>query len=409
VRYADGVNIETVVRNGLCMQCGTCAGICCRGALRMEWRLDTGWLPQVDPAVCNDCGQCQRACPGDGFDFGSGAWWRECNDGAAFQDFLGPHRGLWFGWAADPDVRFAGASGGAATAILQGALVAGEIDAAIVVAMSHKNPLAAVPVIARTPDEIAAARGSKYNAVAVNTMLETVLREPGRYAVVGLPCHVQGLRLAQRDNPKLRERVVLSLGIFCGWTSLPRATHAIARRAGMDPAMLARVRYRGPDWPGGMCLEARAGAPRDLPYPDYFDGYMLAWTPTRCRLCPDALAECADISVGDTWLDRFAGEPGVSDVIARTPMGERLIETLGGGRLTLTATSPREMVASQRELYRCKRDVYRGRLWLRRLAGRTIPEYPGVQFAASVADKVAGARNLLSELWFRALSDLRYR
>lgn len=403
------MSIEAVVRDGLCMQCGTCAGVCRRDALSMEWNLGTGWLPSVHGDACNDCGLCVRACPAEGFDFGPAAWWRERNEGAASEDFLGPHRGLWFGWAADPEVRFAGASGGVATAILQGALAAGEIDAAIVVTMSRENPLAAVPVVARTPEEVAAARGSKYNAVAINGLLETVLREPGRYALVGLPCHVQGLRLAQRDNAKLRERVVLSLGIFCGWTSLPRATHAVARRAGVDPATLTRVRYRGPDWPGGMRLESRAGAARDLPYPGYFDGHMLAWTPSRCRLCPDALAECADISVGDTWLDRFAGEPGVSDVIARTPAGERLIEMLGDGRLTLAGTTPQEMLASQRECHQCKRDIYRGRLWLRRLAGRRAPEYPGVQSAASVADKVAGTRNLLSESWFRAVSDLRYR
>jgi coenzyme F420 hydrogenase subunit beta len=405
----------------LCTQCGTCAGVCPGDAVTMDWELRYGWRVRVDDERCTDCGACLAVCPGESFDFGGDAAWRQRNAGAPRLDFLGPWRGLWFGWATDPDVRHAGASGGVATAILQAALengVSGEggerlpVDAAICARVDPANALAVGPVLAKTPAEIAACRGSKYNAVAMNELLAHVRATPGRYVLVGLPCHIQGLRLAQQRSAELSERVVLALGVFCGWTSEPRATELTARRAGLDSRDLATVSYRGPGWPGGMRLVTRAGVGRQRPYPHYFERLMGAYTPPRCRLCPDALAELADISVGDAWLDRFTDDPavadGVSDVIARTPAGERLIRELVPDRLTLSPAAPAEMLASQTEAYRIKRRVFRGRCWLRRIAGRPVPHYPGVPSEPSVADKLAGFRDLGEETLFRALGDRLY-
>ena len=107
-------------------------------------------------------------------------------------------------------------------------------------------------------------------------MLRRILEEPGRYALVGLPCHIQGLRLAQRRSRRLRERVVLTLGIFCGLTNEPRATAVLARQAGLDPADLCDVSYRGPGWPGGMRLETRHGTVRWCDYADYTDRQFMA-------------------------------------------------------------------------------------------------------------------------------------
>ena len=109
-----------------------------------------------------------------------------------------------------------------------------------------------------------------------------------------------GLRLAQRRSRRLRERVVLTLGILCGLTCEPRATAVAARQAGLDPAELSLVSYRGPGWPGGMRLETHRGLVRLRDYPDYWNRHLAALTRPRCRICPDALAELSDISVGDT-------------------------------------------------------------------------------------------------------------
>ena len=401
------MDVQHVYDDGLCMQCGTCAGICPTGAVRLDWDLRAGHRLRVDRTACNDCGACVEACPGPGVDFRAEAWWRERDQDVPSRDFLGPWRGLWFGWAADPAVRHAGSSGGVATALLAGALEEDAADAVLAVGLDTENPLRAVGVVCRTPHEVAACRGSKYNVVPVNSLLRRVLDEPGRYALVGLPCHIQGLRLAQRRSRRLRERIVLALGIFCGLTNEPRATEVAALQAGIAPEELAGVSYRGPGWPGGMRLQARDGRVRRREYPDYHDRHLAALVPSRCRLCPDALAEMADVSVGDAWLERFTGSDGVSDVIVRTPAGERLLEDLAG-LLELTPASPDEMVASQAETYRVKRDVLRGRLWLHSLAGRPLPDYPGLDLTASPRDRRLGVAGAAQERLFRYLADRRY-
>lgn len=403
------MDVQHIYDAGLCELCGTCAGVCPEGAIAMDWDLDAGYILRVDTGLCTDCGTCVDVCPGDGFDYSDGAWWRERNGDAPRRDFLGPWLSLHFGWARDPEVRYAGASGGVATAILQGALARDLIDGALVVGMDPYNALASRPFLARSADEVAAARGSKYTTVNSNLLLRTIREKAGRYAVVGLPCHLQGLRRAQKRFPALRKRVVLALGVFCGLTCVPKATAVAARRAGVDPAGLAGVGYRGPGWPGGLRLVSRSGAVKEIPYPDYYDGFVGAWVPLRCRLCPDALAELADISVGDAWDSGFEGTAGASDLIVRTEAGRRLIDEVTPDWLTLTEATPEEMVASQREAYRVKREVMRGRLWLRRKAGRAAPSYPGLDLEPALAHKVVGIRDLVTEAAFKTAGRLRYR
>ena len=403
------MSVQHVYDDGLCTQCGACAALCPKEGIDLPWDAERGYRVVVRAEACNDCGHCLTVCPGPGIDFSPGAWWRGDEAAAPAPDFLGPWRGLWFGWATDPGIRHAGASGGVATALLQGALERGVVDGVLLVGSDPDDALATLPVLARTADEVAACRGSKYNVAAVDLLLRRVMDEPGRYALVGLPCHLHALRLAQRHSRRLRERVVFTLGIFCGLTAEPRATALAARRSGLTPSDLARVAYRGPGWPGGLRLETRAGAVREVPYPDYYDDYVAACTPPRCRLCPDALAELADISVGDAWLDRFTGSDGVSDLIARTEVGERLVRELEPEWLTLTAATPDDMVASQSETYQVKRRVFRGRLWLRDKAGRAVPHYPGLRTSPSAGDLVAGVKDLIREMVFRSLGRLRYR
>jgi coenzyme F420 hydrogenase subunit beta len=402
------MSVQRIYDSGLCTQCGTCVALCPEEAVELIWDALRGYRLRVRQAACSDCGRCLTVCPGAGFDHSDDAWWRDPPAQAPAPDFLGPWRGLWFGWASDPRVRHAGASGGVATALLQGALDLGLIDGALLVGSDPDNALETRPEVARTAAQVAACRGSKYNVAPVNILLRRVLDEPGRYALVGLPCHIQGLRLAQRRSRRLRERIVLALGIFCGLTAEPRATALAARRCGIEPRDLARVSYRGPGWPGVLRLETKSGDVREVPYPDYYDAYAGACTPPRCRLCPDALAEAADVSIGDAWLDRFTGSDGVSDVIARTAAGERIVDALSPRWLTLTDATAGDMVASQAEAYRVKRGVFRGRLWLRGLAGRPLPRYPGLATAPSPGDRLSGLRDAARERLYRALGRLRY-
>ena len=70
------MTVQQIVSDGLCMQCGTCAGTCPRDAVHMEWGLSYGWLPRVAGERCDDCAACLAVCPAGGIDFSPQAWWR---------------------------------------------------------------------------------------------------------------------------------------------------------------------------------------------------------------------------------------------------------------------------------------------------------------------------------------------
>ena len=97
----------------------------------------------------------------------------------------------------------------------------------------------------------------------------------------------------------------------------------------------------------------------------------------------------------------------MSDLIARTPAGEHLLDDAAAS-LVLQAATPAEIVASQADTYGVKRSACRGRLWLRSLAGKPVPEYPGLALSASAGDRVLGSADAARERLFRFLVDRRH-
>jgi coenzyme F420 hydrogenase subunit beta len=60
-------DIESVVIDGLCTGCGTCAGVCPTEAISMRI-LDGLFLPEVEEEKCTSCGLCLRCCAGHSLD-----------------------------------------------------------------------------------------------------------------------------------------------------------------------------------------------------------------------------------------------------------------------------------------------------------------------------------------------------
>jgi len=435
-------NIASVVRDGLCTLCGTCLGLCPRGAIRGSWDLDAGLRIEVDDERCTQCGACAAACPGRTVDFphltedflGRLAWrsrgplvpqalspaaedavsvpsdlvaWSHFSEAP----FVGRSRRLFTGWASDDELRFRGSSGGVATAILAGALETGFIDAAIVTTMDPENPLRTFSYIATDRDGVLAARGSKYTVASPNRLLRRVLEEDGRYALVGLPCHIEGLRKAQTVYKLLRRRVVLAVGLFCGTTCTPRGTLVGIQRMGIDPRDVVSVAYRGDGWPGAFRLLLRSGEQVEAPYPDYFDPWFAAHVPGRCLVCPDGTNELADVAVGDAWLPRFCGPDaaGTSFLIARTPRILRLLESLQPHWLQLEVAKESELVGNQAETRHVKGPGVRGQMWLRSAKGRPLPEFHGLDFSPQPGERWAALSASSTQAFYRAASRLSYR
>src|SRR5690606_36009483 len=115
----------------------------------------------------------------------------------------------------DDNIRYNSSSGGLVTQILCFALEKGIINGALVTKMNKESPLQPQPFIARTKEEIIEASTSKYCPVPANMALKEILSsDVEKVAVVGLPCHIMGIRKAEMKNNLLKNKIVLHMGIF---------------------------------------------------------------------------------------------------------------------------------------------------------------------------------------------------
>lgn len=352
---AKGIQtIETVAKQGLCTGCGTCVGICPDLAIRMRIDRRKGtYVPELIENECNQCGICLDACPGHSIDFGKlnlEVFGKEPED-----ILLGHYIGCYLAHAIDSEIRYNSASGGLVTSLLIFALEQGLIDGALVTRMKKDSPLEPEPFIARTREDILQAVGSKYCPVPVNAGLEAILEQEGKYAVVGLPCHIYGIRKAEAVSNTLREIINLHLGIFCSHTVSFRGTEFLLRKLGVRSEEVAEISYRGGGWPGGVTIGLRNGSVRFVPnqpgslWSTMFSGFF--YTPSCCLSCGDVTNELADISFGDPWLPEIVRveHEGKSIVISRSERGEALLRAASSkGAIELAALDSKDVIRSQR-------------------------------------------------------------
>ena len=368
-------NIEMVVKKDLCTGCGTCAGICPKNAIEMIVDSRKGiYLPQIVQEACNDCGICLNVCPGHEVNF------KLLNNEFFGQEpedlLLGNYINCYTGYATDYEIRYNSASGGLITALLIFALEEGIIDGALVTKMRDDRPLEPQPFIARTREEIISASCSKYCPVPANIALKEILKNDGRYAVVGLPCHIHGIRKAEKINKKLKQKIVLHLGLWCSTTCNFFGTEFVLKKLGISKKGVEKLNYRGEGWPGGMSVQLNNERKRFISLSDYWDDNFSSFTPSRCRLCIDANAELADISFGDyRGHDAYQKEKiGCSGIISRNFNGEYILQQmLIKKKVEIWKISSSDIATHQSYFYSKKRLKACSRLF--RLLGKSSPIY----------------------------------
>lgn len=291
----------------------------------------------------------------------------------------GPVRAIWEGHAAEPGIRYAGSSGGVATA-LAGYCLTGEGMAGVL----HTGARADLPYLnetrmSRTPAELLANAGSRYAPASPCDRLDLIEQAEAPCVFIGKPCDVAATMMARRLRPELDARLGLTIAVFCAGTPSTRGTLEMLARLGIpDAGTLAEVHYRGQGWPGharARRLDDAPGRWRRLTYEQSWGEILQKHRQWRCYLCADHTGEFADVAVGDPWYRPTGDDPGRSLVLARTERGHRLVEAaIAAGVLELVPVQPRILPASQPNLLRA-RGAVAGRIATLRLAGVPAPRF----------------------------------
>lgn len=356
---SKGKTIGEVVKGGLCTGCGTCMGICPVDAIEMVIEHRKGiYIPQLDEEKCNRCGLCFEVCPGHAVDFTQlnlEVFGKEPND-----ILIGNYLNCYIGHSTDYDIRYNSASGGLVTQLLIFALEEGVIDGALVTRMNRDTPLDPEPFIARTRDEIIEAAKSKYCPVPANIALKEILKakEGERFAVVGLPCHIHGIRKAETASKRLKEKIFLHLGLFCNHVPNFWGTNLLLQKLKINNEEIVKFDYRGEGWPGYMKISKKDGEILLLPdYWSFVGSYF--FFPSRCLMCDDATNEVADISFGDVWLPELSNDKtGKSLVLSRNRIGEEVLHKIKSrNEVKLTKVSANNVIHSQRGVLYLKKGL----------------------------------------------------
>lgn len=374
-------SITDVAEKHLCTGCGVCEFLQ-PDDIAMVDDLDRGRRPVMRPGrEDRDTSLALRACPGTGLR-------HEPMPTGAIGELVegwGPVLALWEGAAADDEIRLAGSSGGAATALALHGLEHAGAAGVLHIAARDDVPWLNRTQLSTTRDALVAATGSRYAPASPCDGLGLVEAAPGPSVMIGKPCDVAAARAATAERPGLADKLMVTIGIFCAGAPSTNGSLAWAEKMlGADPDDITSLRYRGNGWPGEAVVEIRRGGSTERAAESYADswGFLQAHRQWRCYVCADHTGEFADISVGDPWYRPTDGDPGRSLIMARTERGRAFIEAaIASGALDAEPCGADILPASQPNLLETRGATF-GRIAALRAFGVAAPRYRNMATAS---------------------------
>jgi len=376
--------IDKIVKNDLCIGCGTCVGICPHKILKIQDDEYGEYIPSEVQVCGSGCGLCLEVCP-----FGNnenetqmGAKIYGSTEGMKYLPETGYYLDSYVGYSNE--FRQSSASGGMATWLLTKLLKEGIVDY-VICPTPQKNPekLFSFEILSNE-NSVKAASGSVYYPAEMSEVIQKIQEIPGLYAITGLPCFIKALRLAAQKNRKLRERIVFTIGLVCGQMKSKNYTKYIAALAGSNELdKIQEVYYRGksPDKPVSNYYYQLIDENR-LQHKIFWDeGVSEAWinrwfTPNACNYCDDVFAEVADVTFMDAWLPEYSRDSqGTNLVLVRSPKVMDIIQKgIEKAEINVRKIPVEKVIQSQAGVIELKRKQLSYRLYLAEQKGRKTPE-----------------------------------
>ncbi len=370
--------IDQVVERRLCIGCGACAAACENQAITLVDIRDQGIRPIVNSDKCQQCCRCVEVCPG--IDVSHQPFQDRGTIITELSREWGPALEVWEGYASDPEIRYCGSSGGAATALALFCLEKQEASGVLHIGARPEAPLENTAVYSRSRTELEARTGSRYAPAAPCEKFSWIQGASHSSVFIGKPCDVVALRKFQAVNPGQDGKICLAISIFCAGTPTTEGTYKILKKLGVAPEEIREFRYRGCGWPGATKVMLKGDDNRipQMTYEESWGDILSKCGQIRCRLCPDSTGEFADVSCGDPWYRELGpDEKGWSLIIARTEKGRRIVdEARKTGYLELQNADPGILPRSQKALLARRRQLW-GRLLMMRMMRVPAPRYVG--------------------------------
>lgn len=388
-------NISYTLQHDLCTGCGICEGACPSKAISTVVR-EGRFLPQINEGLCkNDkgCHRCYDSCPGIGIDLKRIAYENFSEKHIKDDKMVGRYLQCYTGYSNDHEIRYHAASGGMVSQFLIWLLKHKHIDGAVVTRFEKENPLLVKSYIATTFEEIFWGRSSKYAPVSLNQAAQDIKAAPGnRYVVVGLPCHIEGMRKLMAIDKRLREKIVGLFAIYCSSGRTFYLTEHVFKYRNINKEELTYFAYRDEGCLGSLVAKQRRGirltesesetsiSKEDVVYKERYQSYYHPlrsfFIPRRCLFCIDHYGELGDVCFGDIHIEPYIQDKvGVNSLIVRTHYWKELLEQCKtDGAITLNEISVGTLNSSQKMAYK-KKGRNGAFVNLMKRLGRAYPKY----------------------------------
>ncbi|WP_300560911.1 Coenzyme F420 hydrogenase/dehydrogenase, beta subunit C-terminal domain [Companilactobacillus sp.] len=279
--------------------------------------------------------------------------------GIKYDDDLGYYSDLYVGHVNERDFRSNGSSGGFGTWILAQLLKNDEIDFVINVAESKTDGKLFEYIISDTLEGVKSGAKTKYYPVEFSEVINMLKKNPGRYAIVGLPSFIMELRLLAEIDPIIKDRLKFTVVLVCGHQKSTKFAEFLAWQCGIKPGDLEKINFRkkqdnySADRYAIEVTGKVAGKEqtivremRDLVGNDWGQGFFKV---RASDFTDDVMNETADITLGDAWLPEYTQDSkGNNIVIVRNPIIKKIISNgIRDNKLMVDAVDDKTIYRSQ--------------------------------------------------------------
>lgn len=371
--------LDTVVENDYCIGCGICASLP-DSPLTMKLNEEG----KYEPIITTDIEEDIKISPLSVCPFAKDNNKEKQIGNRIFGDFPGikydEYSGYFLktyaGYVKESDYRAKGSSGGMGNWIAAQLLKNGIVDGIIHVKPSSSEDVLFEYQISNTIDELSKGAKSKYYPIEMSKVLQFVRENEGKYALIGIPCYIKGVRLLADQDKLINERIKFFIGLVCGHLKSDMFAKSLGWEMGINPDNLKEIDFRkklenrpanryGVEVKGIIQgEEVVLSSPTSELYTTNWGHGMFKYN--ACEFCDDVLAETADITVGDAWLPEYSHDSkGTNVIVVRHPDIQRIIDQNMDKTINVEEISSEKVYQSQAGGFRHRRDGLAYRLYLK--------------------------------------------
>lgn len=325
---------NSVIKNGFCIGCGVCTAI--KDSPFLVRSNKFGMFEAANVANLKEPMLATFICPFSALE----------NEDVLAEEFfdtnslkhdidVGYYSSLTAGFVGDNNYRLSSSSGGMVSWILEQLLTNKLVDGIIHIKKGNtKSPLFKYD-ISRNIDEVRQGKGSRYYPIELSNILELIKNSDEKYAIVGVPCFIKGVRLLKKYDSRY-SNIIFFIGLVCGQLKSANYSNFIAKQLNVSKGSLLEINYREKD-----PYSSAAGYAYKLSYLKNNsileilkkassiygnDWGMGMFKYKACDACDDVFNETADVVFGDAWLNQYLKDwLGTNIVITRSEVFDNII------------------------------------------------------------------------------------